>query len=247
MSENLFVRKIRLKREEIADFDSYPFDIEVIRELDEINFEKPVTFLTGENGTGKSTLIEAIAIGMGLNPEGGSQNFSFSTNDTHSQLSQYLTISKMGRPQTKFFLRAESFYNVATEIENISKNGGGGPLYGAYGGDLHECSHGEAFIKLVMNRFSGNGLYILDEPEAALSPQRQMSLLCLMDELVKKGSQFIIATHSPILLSYRDGIILDLDHGLRETAYKDTQVYLLYKLFLDDPEGMQSRLLDEES
>lgn len=119
-----------------------------------------------------------------------------------------------------------------------------GPLYGAYGGNLHECSHGESFIKLIQNRFTENGLYILDEPEAALSPERQMSLLCLIDELVKKGSQFIIASHSPILISYRNATILDLNNNLKEVKYKDTNIYQTYKLYLNDPEGMQHRLLD---
>ena len=221
MNTRLFITKISLDRENIISFDKYPFNIDVIKEFRELKLTSPVTFLVGENGIGKSTFIEAVAGSIGLNPEGGSQNFNFSTKDTHSILSNYLTVSHFNIPRTKFFLRAESFYNVASEIVRISEEGGQGPLYDYYGGNLHECSHGESFIKLVQNRFSENGLYILDEPEAALSPQRQMSLLCLIDDLVKNGSQFIIATHSPILISYRNSEIIDLNDNFKKIKYED--------------------------
>lgn len=245
MDYDLFIRKIMLDRDKIEDFNKYPFNIEVIQNLDEITLNSPVTFLVGENGIGKSTFIEAIAIALKLNPEGGSQNFNFSTQNTHSNLSDYLHVYQYNKPKTKFFLRAESFYNVATEIINISENGGQGPLYDAYGGNLHECSHGESFLKLVQNRFTDNGLYILDEPEAALSPQRQMSLLYLIDDLVKHGSQFIIATHSPILISYIRGEILDLNHNFQKVKYEETDIYQTYKMYLDNPYEMQRRLFEE--
>ena len=245
MDSNLFVTRISLERDRISNFDNYPFNIEVIKQLDEIKLTKPVTFLVGENGIGKSTFIEALAVQVGLNPEGGSQNFSFSTKNTHSVLSDYIRVSKFNTPKTKFFLRAESFYNVATEIIRISEEGGQGPIYDSYGGNLHHCSHGESFIKLVQNRFSDHGLYILDEPEAALSPQRQMSLLCLIDDLVKDGAQFIIATHSPILISYINGEILDLDNNFDVIKYEDTNIYQTYKMYLEDPYRMQERLFNE--
>ena len=159
-------------------------------------------------------------------------------------MSDYLRVGKYNKPRTKFFLRAESFYNFSTEVQRLVEEDGYASLYSSYGGNLHACSHGESFLKLVENRFSENGLYILDEPEAALSPQRQMSLLCLIDKLVKEGSQFIIATHSPILISYREGKILDLNNNFKEVKYKDTDIYNLYKMYLDDAEGMQHRLLD---
>ena len=245
MDSKLFVTRIALDRDRISNFDNYPFNIEVIKQLDEIRLTKPVTFLVGENGIGKSTFIEALAVQLGLNPEGGSQNFRFSTKNTHSVLSDYIRVSKFNTPKTKFFLRAESFYNVATEIIRVSEEGGQGPIYDYYGGNLHECSHGESFIKLVQNRFSDHGLYILDEPEAALSPQRQMSLLCLINDLVKDGSQFIIATHSPILISYINGEILDLDNNFDVIKYEDTNIYQTYKMYIEEPYRMQERLFNE--
>lgn len=245
LETQLFIKKISLDKENIEDNDKYPFNIKVIENFRELTLNTPVTFLVGENGVGKSTFIEALAISVGLNPEGGSQNFTFSTKDTHSKLSEFLRVPMYNMPKTKYFLRAESFYNVATEIVKISEEGGQGPLYGAYGGNLHECSHGESFIKLVKNRFSDHGLYILDEPEAALSAQRQMSLMCLIDDLVKNGSQFIIATHSPILISYKNGEILDLDNNFKKTKYEDTDVYQTYKMYLDNPYEMQKRLFDD--
>lgn len=246
MDSGLFIGSARLLRDEIPNQNIYPFNIPVLRDFDELKFRKPVTFLIGENGTGKSTLVEAIAVAAGLNPEGGTQNFNFSTKDTHSGLSEYLVLSKYSRPRTKFFLRAESFYNVASEIVRLSEECGAGPLYHAYGGNLHECSHGESFLKLVQNRFAPRGLYILDEPEAALSPSRQMTLLCYIDQLAKSGSQLIIASHSPILISYLDGEILDLNQNFRSVKYEDTEIYQTYKTFLADPVAMQRRLFAQD-
>ncbi|MEG1015998.1 MAG: AAA family ATPase, partial [Bacilli bacterium] len=189
-----------------------------------------------------STLIEAIAVNLKLNPEGGTQYFN--TRNTHSNLSDYITLALSGNiPKTKFFLRAESFYNVASEIQRLVEEGFNS-LYGSYGGNPHKCSHGESFLKLVQNRFSDHGLYILDEPEATLSPNRQMSLLCLIDELSKKGSQFIISTHSPILLSYRNSDIYDLNNSFKKIKYEDTEIYRTYKMFLDNPDGVLHQLLD---
>lgn len=244
---NLFINRVSLNRNKIINFDEYPFNIGIIRDFNELKFTEPVTFLIGENGTGKSTFIEAIAVAMGLNAEGGTQNFNFTTKDTTSNLSNYLKISRCNYPENKFFLRAESFYNFSSEVERLVEEEQYFSLYKYYGGNLHNCSHGESFIKLVKNRFGDNGLYILDEPEAALSPERQMTLLCLIDDLVKRGSQFIIATHSPILISYYKGVILDLDNNFKVTKYEDTKIYSLYKLYLDNPYGMQKRLFNEEN
>ncbi len=237
LDSNLMVKVISLERDRIESFDQYPFNIEVVKKFHELKFKSPVTFFVGENGIGKSTFIEAIAVALGLPAEGGTENFTYETNNTTSVLSEYLRVGTFNRPKTKFFLRAESFYNFSTEVDNIG-------VWGSYGGSLHECSHGESFIKLVQNRFTDHGLYILDEPEAALSPQRQLSLLCLIDELVKDGSQFIIATHSPILISYNKGKILNLDNNFEEIKYEDTDIYKLYKMYLEQPEAMQHRLFD---
>ena len=240
--ENLFVNSIRLNKDNI-DNSKYPFNIKCLESFKELKIDNSVTLFYGENGVGKSTLIEAIAISLGLNPEGGSNNMQFSNYDDYSELYKHLTISKFGVPKTKFFLRAESFYNVATDISN--NDGPTGKLSWQYGGDLHECSHGESFLKLVENRFWDNGLYILDEPEAALSPQRQMTLLCYIHDLAKNGSQFIIATHSPILLSYQYGKIIDMNNNMEEIKYEDTEVYKIYKDFLNNPYGMQKVLFEE--
>jgi len=244
MNNDLFITRISLDRDRIENFDEYPFNIDIIKNFDELKFNKRVTFFTGENGVGKSTFIEAIAVSLGLNPEGGTQNFLHKTKDTHSKLYEYITVSKYDKPTTTFFLRAESFYNFSTEVQRLVEEDHYAALYHSYGGNLHAASHGESFIQLVQNRFSNHGLYILDEPEAALSPQRQMSLLCMIDDLVKGGSQFIIATHSPILLSYREGEILDLNNNFEQIEYEDTEVYKLYKMYLDDYKTMQERLFD---
>ena len=244
MDSNLILKRISLQRDKIKSFNKYPFSIDIVKNFDELNFDSQVTFFVGENGIGKSTFIEAIAVALGLPAEGGTENFRYETKNTTSELSNYLRVVTYNKPKMKFFLRAESFYNFSSEVERLVEEDGFGTLYRSYGGNLHECSHGESFIRLVQNRFTDHGLYILDEPEAALSPQRQLSLLCLINQLVKEGSQFIIATHSPILISYRNGKILDLNNNFKEVSYKDTDIYSLYKMYLDDPESMQHRLFD---
>ena len=174
------------------------------------------TFIFADSGLNPNPGVdelEAIAVSLGLPAEGGTENFRYETKNTTSELSDYLRVGTYNKPKMKFFLRAESFYNFSSEVERLVEEDGFGSLYSSYGGNLHECSHGESFIRLVQNRFTDHGLYILDEPEAALSPQRQLSLLCLIDQLAKEGSQFIIATHSPILISYRNGVILDLNNN----------------------------------
>ncbi len=215
--------------------------VQYLADGNELHFESPVTFLVGENGTGKSTLIEAIAVAYGFNPEGGSRNFTFSTNDSHSALWQCLTLSKTLPAKDDFFLRAESVYNLATNIDDIH-------VVRNYGGvSLHEQSHGESFLSIVQHRFRGEGLYILDEPEAALSPQRLMTLLVEIDRLVKNHSQFIIATHSPILMAYPHADILQLSgSGISRVNYKDTEHYKVTKMFLDCPEKMLNLLLEQK-
>ena len=242
--DGLIIKKISLENDKIENHDIYPFNIEIVKNFTELDLNTTVTFFIGENGIGKSTFIEAIAVALGLPAEGGTENFRYETKNTTSSLSNYIRIAKYNKPKMKFFLRAESFYNFSSEVQRLVEEDGFYSLYNVYGGNLHECSHGESFLKLVQNRFLDHGLYILDEPEAALSPQRQLSLLCLIDQLVKEGSQFIIATHSPILISYREGKILDLNQNFKEVKYEDTEIYSLYKTYLERPDEMQSRLFD---
>ncbi len=221
--------------------DSYLNDIVFIKELKlgkRLKFDNSVSFFIGENGTGKSTLLEAIAIQSGFNVEGGSKNFNFSTTEaTDTELSKCITISKSAHPKDGFFLRAESFFNVATQVSELGVSG-----YGMK--SLHEQSHGESFISLFQNRFRGDGLYILDEPEAALSPSRILAIIYHMKKLVDRKSQFIIATHSPILLAYPEADIFELSNsGINKIRYEDTELYNTYKTILDDPEGVIRQLM----
>ena len=244
-----YLKEVSLKRDEISDMTHYPFSIPAIRELDFLDFGKGITFLVGENGSGKSTLLEAIAVGLGFNPEGGTKNFNFGTHDSHSELYKYLRLSKsFVKPKDGFFLRAESFFNVATNIEELDLDGFGAPVINSYGGkSLHEQSHGESFLSLVLHRFGGKGLYILDEPEAALSPARQLTVLSRIKQLIDDDSQFIIATHSPILLAYPGATIYLIDDsGISSVNYKDTEHYEITKTFLDNPERMFKELFNEQ-
>ena len=209
----------------------------------ELTFDRPVTIFVGENGVGKSTLLEAIAVCCGFNPEGGSRNFRFSTEDTHSGLGEYLTPIRKGYNKDGFFLRAESFYNVASYLDNMKDP----TAYASYGGvSLHEQSHGESFLALVQNRFGGEGLYLLDEPEAALSPSRILTLMVEINQLVQENSQFIISTHSPILMAFPNARIYLIDgSGIRPVNYRDTEHFSLTKQFLDDPERMLHYLFSQ--
>lgn len=227
--------------------DSYLSRLPAVRALAErgeagLTFPTPVTFLVGENGTGKSTLLEAIAVACGFNAEGGTRNFRFSTRNTHSSLYETITISRTDYPRDGFFLRAESFYNVATYIDTMPD------LAPSYGGvSLHEQSHGESFLALMEHRFGGRGLYLLDEPEAALSPTRMMSLLVLLHRLVEEHSQFVIATHSPILMAYPGARIYQLSQqGIEPVAYRDTEHYQITRRFLEAPERMLELLFEED-
>jgi predicted ATPase len=239
--------------DKVESRDQYPFSLPAISHISEVQFHPKVTFFVGENGSGKSTLIEALAIAWGFNAEGGSKNFNFKTHEAHSNLSKFLRLTKSPkRARDGFFLRAESYFNVASDIERMDKDDDAPPLSPPiktyYGGkSLHEQSHGESFFALLDNRFGGNGLYILDEPEAALSPSRQLSMLVRMHELIGKNSQFIIATHSPILMAYPDALIYQVSaRGLDPIAYKDTEHYQVTHDFLNRTDAMLDVLLDRK-
>ena len=236
---NLLLRGLRIDWEEISG-GSYLRGIPAISGLSELSFQNNVTFFVGENGSGKSTLLEAIAVCYGFNPEGGTKNYRFSTYDSHSELCDAMTLVKgVGKPGWGYFLRAESFYNVATAEDQYSRQIGGRPQF------FHEKSHGESFLALAQSQFRGRGLYLLDEPEAALSPQRQLTLLVEIAQSVKAGGQFIIVTHSPILLGLPGAQILSFDNGpLHPIAYEETDSYQITKLFLENREQMLARLLE---
>lgn len=207
------------------EIDDYVADIKSIRSVDQFTFTKPVTFFCGENGSGKSTLLEALAIKNGLNPEGGTKNYNFSTYDSYSNLHKHMRLWRNRKPDWMYFLRAESFYNVATKEMEYS---------GVFSERYHDQSHGQSFFSVLMKQTNKNGLYFLDEPEAALSCQNQLALLYLIEECVKQNCQFIIATHSPILLGFPGAQILSFDEDkVEEVDYKSTSSYQTMKLFLD--------------
>ena len=245
-----FWMEARAERRDGWNADTYPFNLPIIRTLDTLAFHPKVTFLVGENGSGKSTLIEALAVAWGLNPEGGSRNFGFNTRASHSDLHRFIRpVRGVRRARDGFFLRAESYFNLGTEIEKLDAEPSfGPPIINSFGGrSLHEQSHGESFMALMDNRLRGDGLYILDEPEAALSPNRQLSFLARMHELIGRGSQFIIATHSPIILGYPDAWIYQASpHGLDRVAYEDTEHYQVTKGFLTRPQTYLDVLLSDD-
>lgn len=251
MISSQYISRVTLRRDIVESFDRYPFSLPAVRELETLDLHAKVTFFVGENGSGKSTLLEAIAVSVGFNPEGGTKNFRFGTRASHSNLHEHLRVAKgIRRPRDGFFLRAESFFNVATEIENLDAAPSfGPPVIGSYGGhSLHEQSHGESFLALVTNRFGGKGLYLLDEPEAALSPQRQLAVLSRIHDLVCDESQFIIATHSPILMAYPDAWIYAFGRdGIRRVAYEDTEHYQVTRDFLANPKRMLDVLLERDA
>ena len=248
MITNQYVREVQLKRDEVPSFKDYPFSLAAIRHLHSLALHPAVTFIVGENGSGKSTLLEAIAVAWGLNPEGGSKNFAFETRSSHSALHRFIRLSKsVQHPSDSFFFRAESYFNLATEIEKLdAEPASGPPIISYFGGRyLHDQSHGESFLALLLNRLRGNGFYIFDEPEAALSPQRQLSVLTRIHDLVQHNSQFIIATHSPILMAYPNSTIYNLSaKGIEQLDYYRTEHYQVTHDFLVNPQRMLDRLLD---
>jgi len=238
-----YLQQIGLKSETITTFNDFPFNIPAIKNLPIIRFHRDVTFIVGENGSGKSTFIEAVAQWLGLSKEGGTINTRLSER-IDSSLSNHLRGARSHhRPSDYFFLRAESFYNFATHLEDLYANDLKGVMdnYGVK--SLHGCSHGESFLATMANRLRGNGLYIFDEPEAALSPTRQLTALSLIDQLVEKNSQFIIATHSPILLAYPRAYIYQFDEtGVKRIDYEETAHFNITKSFLDNYKSVLQKL-----
>lgn len=238
---DFFIRGIEVK--DLNHSNSYFSKILTIANLKTLEFNTPITFFVGENGTGKSTLLEAIAVSYGFNAEGGSLDYKFSTKDSHSNLYEFMTLIKgIHKPNDGFFLRAESFYNLSTYVDGLDLQD-----MGEYGGkSLHKQSHGESFLNLINKRFRGKGLYLLDEPESALSPQRQLALMIVINDLIKDGSQFIIATHSPILLGTRDANIFSFDNNeIKKIDYEDSEIYQITKMFIDNRDLILNRLYND--
>ncbi|HET7648704.1 MAG TPA: AAA family ATPase [Gaiellaceae bacterium] len=244
-----FIRTVVLKRDEVESFDEYPYSIPAVRALAELELGPQVTLLAGENGSGKSTLVEAIAVAAGFNAEGGTRNMTVSTRASHSALHERLRLVRgVRRPRDGFFLRAESFFNVATHIEQLDEAPGGPRVIGSYGGmSLHEQSHGESFLSVIRNRFGSDGLFVLDEPEAALSLRGCLALIRAMHDLTTAGAQFVVATHSPILLGYPGARLYVLDEdGIGERRYEETEQYELTRSFLEDRERFLHYLFAED-
>ena len=241
-----FLDSVSLRREEISHPHRFPFSIPAIRELSTLELHPKVTFFVGENGSGKSTLLEGIADKLGFSLQGGGRNKNPAVDGYQSELAQVLTITRTpNRPMDAFFLRAESYYNHATELDELEKTPFCGGVLRSYGDkSLHEQSHGEAFFATLVHRLGGNGIYLFDEPEAALSPQRQLSMLVRIHDLIRDFSQFVIATHSPLLLAYPDAWIYRFgDEGIQRVEYEDTDHFQITRNFLRDPKGMLQMLL----
>lgn len=238
MGGELYLKSVHINKDEIPR-NNYIYDLSVIKNFKKIEFKQPITIFVGENGLGKSTLIEAIATKWGFNAEGGSINFNFKTRQTESDLNKYIKLIKGPyRPKDGYFFRSESLYNAASYIDDID-------VTQAYGGkSLHNQSHGESFLSIFLKRFMGNGLYILDEPEAALSPVSQMSLLIRINELVNLNSQFIVATHSSILLAIPNAEILEItEKGIFERKYFETEHFKTMKNFFENTEKTVESLI----
>lgn len=229
--------------------DSYLRNIPALQLQERLEFTNNITFFVGENGTGKSTLLEAIAVTCGFSAEGGTRNYTFSTYDSHSELHQAITIVKgFKKPASSYFLRAESFYNVASKTEEYRRDAAMSEAYyyrNSGGKSFHDQSHGESFLAMAQGNFQPGGLYLLDEPEAALSPQRQLTLLIEMERLAKLGAQFIVASHSPILLGIPGAQILSFDDGIiHECEYEETESYQVTEMFINHREYLLKRLLE---
>lgn len=238
MNEMGFLREVVLDRERVASFDVFPYCIPALRRLQTLPLDPRLTILVGENGTGKSTLLEAIARRVGLDPEGGSRGFHRAVQTAEAPLHETLRLVRSTRRErSSFFLRAETMFNIASEVRELG-------LWEYGWEDLHTKSHGEAFLWTVQNRLHGNGLYLFDEPESALSPQRQLGLLVLLRDLLDRGSQILMATHAPILMAFPGATIYELsDAGIARARYEDLEAVRVMRAFLAHPERMLRTLL----
>ncbi|MBB3972982.1 AAA family ATPase [Hansschlegelia beijingensis] len=232
---------LRMEWARVEDPDAYPYNLPAIARLQELDLDAPIVLFVGPNGSGKSTLIEAIAAHLGCNPEGGSPNFTFDTAQTLSPLHKVTRLVRRIPSKTdRYFYRADAFHILATEIRRLE-------LAGRYGGDLHEMSHGQAVMRLLNERFGARGLYLLDEPEAALAPETQLEVIARIVQLVQQGARFVLATHSPLLMALPNALIYELtEEGAARRSYQELGHVRLYRRFLGDPESVVSRLLSED-
>lgn len=244
-----FLHSLSLDRESVPDWYEHPFSVPAIQRLETLELHPKVTFFVGENGSGKSTLLEAIAEKLGFRFSGGSRVESMFKHEYASPLTPLISLTRTSnRPMDGFFLRAESFHNWATELDELEATPFCGGVLKSYGGkSLHAQSHGESFLNLLTQRIDGHGIYLFDEPEAALSPQRQLSMLVRLHDLVDEFSQFIIATHSPLIMAYPDAWIYQFGpDGIERIAYEDTEHFQITRSFMRDPKVMLKRLLRRE-
>ena len=240
----MFLQSVENLHTDQTNLNKHPFNLPTIRALEKLHFTSPVTFFVGENGSGKSTLLEGIADRCDFNVAGGGKNNTYDVHASQSSLGEYLRLAWMPKTSNGFFLRAESFYQFASYIDEMAQEHPS--ILDAYGGQsLHQQSHGESFFALFQNRFRGGAIYLLDEPEAALSPQRQLALLKLMHDLVNQGCQFIIATHSPILLGYPNATIYQFDETIEEVSYDDVSHVQITRYFLNNRERFLQQIFEE--
>ncbi|WP_078392634.1 AAA family ATPase [Shouchella patagoniensis] len=247
----MFLKRITIQHDQIDTYGRYPFSIPFVRKTERIDLSKGVTFLVGENGSGKSTMLEAIADKCGFHTAGGSRNNVYDVHESASALGDYVRLSWLPKITNGFFLRAESFYQFATHIDEVAlEDGKPEQVYASYGGkSLHHQSHGESFLSLFTNRFRKKAIYLLDEPEAALSPQRQLAFLRILHDLTVQGdTQFIIATHSPILLGFPKADIFSFDGDkIKKTDYEDTDHYQVISYFINNREKLLRELFKDDS
>lgn len=241
LSAKPYLQSVSCQPDPSTDLHACPYNIPAVRSLDQIAFHPDVTFFVGENGSGKSTVLEAIAVALGYSPEGGTRNVHFQTTQSVSALHRDLSLSRsFQKPSDGYFLRAESYFNVATYMDDVDQ------VTSDHTSSIHARSHGEAFLMLLTDKFRGKGLYLMDEPEAALSPLRQLAALSAIHRLVRDRSQFVIATHSPILLAYPSAKILQFDEsGISEVRFEETEHYTVTRDFLNNHQRRLDQLFEE--